>query len=275
MKNLFTALFLVLALSFTASAQYCGSSQISNCGLPSSTYGFGNLNNYPCLTRNMNDSIVMKFKTYSQFTVGTAHVNILKLKIDSIENLPCGICWSSNKPTNEFVPNEDGCIIFHGMTHDKVGHYKLRLILDVATQNANIYDQQGIDADASGSIYLQIRVKNAGGVCDTVVNMSTQGNAKDCTYTGIEELTNNLSSLSIHPNPVSGEAKVAFYTDRVGEQQLRIISIVGTEMYNTTINAKPGMNEVTINRNNLAEGIYFLSIGSGKATLTKKFIVSE
>ena len=274
MNKLFTTLFLALTLAFTATAQYCGSSQISNCGLPSSTYGFGNLNTYPCLTRNMSDSIVLKFKTYNSFTVGTSSVTIYKLKIDSIENLPCGMCWSTNKPTNEFLADEDGCVIIHGMTHDRVGQYKMRLILDVATMNASNYDIHGINADASGSIYLYVRVKDAGGPCDTI-NMANPSNTKDCTFTGIEELTNNVASLSIRPNPVSGEAKVSFYTDRTAEQQLRIINIVGSEMYSTTIAAKAGMNEATINRSNLPAGIYFLSIGSGKATVTRKFIVSE
>jgi hypothetical protein len=275
MKKLFTTLFfsMALAVGYEAQAQYCGSSQISSCGLPSSTYGFGDLNSYPCITRGQNDSIVFKFKTYNSFTVGASSVTIYKLMIDSMENLPCGLCWSTNKPTNEFLPDEDGCIIIKGLTHDRAGQYKIRLILDVNTNNGTTYNIHGINADAGG-VFVYMRVKDAGGACDTV-KTSSPSNTKDCTFTGIEEIANAVSTISIQPNPVANEAKVSFYATQSGEQQLRVINIVGGEVLKMNLSAKQGMNETTINRNNMPAGVYFLSIGSGQGTVTRKFIVSE
>ncbi len=279
MKKLFTTLLIGAALSFgfQASAQYCGSSQISNCGLPSSFYGFGDLatqNGFDCLDRWTNDSLILKFKCYTTFTAQGNTVNIKKLRIDSIGNLPCGVCWSSNKPTNEFDPDESGCLKFQGLTTDKPGYYKLQMFLSVATLTPSVYNIQKINADL-GNVYLYIRVQNPGGPCASIDTFSPS-NRRDCSYgTGIEDVSTALTGLAISPNPMSGEATVKFTSETNSTQTLKVINMVGSEVYSTNVIAKQGLNETTISRGNLPAGIYFLSIGNGKSSLTRKFIIAE
>lgn len=279
MKKLFTTLLIGAALSFSfqASAQYCGSSQISNCGLPTSGHGFGDLatqNSFHCLNRWTNDSLTIKFNCYTTFTAQGNTVNIKKLRIDSITNLPCGACWSTNKPTNEFLPDESGCLKIQGLTTDKPGYYKLGLYLSVATIDSSVYNIRGINADL-GNVYMYIRVQNAGGSCASI-DTFTAGNRKDCNYAaGIEDISTALSGLTISPNPMSGEATVRFASETNSTQTLKVINMVGSDVYSTNVIAKQGLNETTISRGNLPAGIYFLSIGNGKANVTRKFIIAE
>ena len=120
MKKITTYTFLLwaLILSIGANAQYCGSSQISSCGSAPSYYGIGVLDSIPCLVRGgtMNN-ITTKIKIYNTFNSNAGRVNVLKLRIDSITNLPCGMCWSTNSPTNEFLADALCCLNIKGATN--------------------------------------------------------------------------------------------------------------------------------------------------------------
>lgn len=54
-------------------------------------------------------------------------INVDSVRIDSITNLPCGLCWSTNKPSLTFAANERGCINFAGTSTDVAGTYSLGL----------------------------------------------------------------------------------------------------------------------------------------------------
>ena len=290
MKKVITNLFfgLVLMASFQAKAQYCGSSQVSfpDCGFDT-VYGFGNINTYKCITRGQFDTLVIPFKIYQSFTAAGNTVTIYKLRIDAIDSLPCGLCWSTSQSStvgngpNEFSPNESGCIRIAGTTFDRAGSYKLSLSLAVRTHSSTTgYDIDTISADAGG-IYLWVKVINPGDACPTTINTSQPSmhpstSCASATWgVGIREVSANLTNLSIQPNPMSSEAKVSFVSENGGNQQIRITNIVGSEVYQATIAAKQGTNETTISRNSLPAGIYILSVGNNQGIATKKFIITD
>ena len=275
MKKLFTLLSFSALVAFSANAQYCGSSQVSAV-TPTNTYGFGNLNNIACIQQGVPTTLTLPFKTYTQFDAQGNHVTIYKLRIDTMSNLPCGMCWSSNKPTNEFLPDEIGTFQIQGTTNDPVGEYKVHLMLSVNTDNGTGYNISPINADAGG-IYLYFRV-NGSGTC-APVDTNSLGLTASCKTAafgvGINEVTNSVSALSVQPNPMANEAKVTFASETNGAQTLRITSIGGSEVYRATVDAKAGMNETTISKGNLPAGIYILSVGSSKGTATRKFVIAE
>ena len=292
MKKLITNLFFSFAIiaSFQANAQYCGSSQVSfpSCGFQT-TYGFGDVNTYSCVTRGQNDSLIIPFKIYANFTAQGNTVRIYKLKILSIDSLPCGMCWSTNtsadstNQANEFDPNESGCIRIFGNTSDLAGAYKLSIMLAVRTQpivtaaDDTTYNIPSIASDAGG-IALWVKLMNPGGTCpDTIIasQPSMHPSATCQIHAGIAEIGKSLSNLTIQPNPMSNEAKVSFTSENGGTQQVRITNIVGSEVFNTTINAKQGLNDMTINRNNFPAGIYILTIGNNQGTASRKFVIAE
>jgi hypothetical protein len=291
MKKLITNVFfgVVMMTSFQASAQYCGSSQVifPDCGVQS-TPGFGDINTYKCITRGQFDTLVIPFKVYTMFTASHNTVHIYKLRIDVIDSLPCGLCWSTSQSAipgngpNEFSPGESGCIRIAGTTFDRPGSYKLLMKLDVRTQATTTtgYDVDSIPSDAGG-IVLWVKVINPGDLCPDTIYTSQPSKhpsascASETWGVGIHEVSTSLTNLTIQPNPVSSEAKVTFISENGGNQQLKISSLVGSEVYSTTLTAKSGLNETTISRNNLPAGIYILSVGSSQGIATKKFIITE
>jgi hypothetical protein len=272
----YTFLFWVLMVSIGANAQYCGSSQISACGSSPSYYGIGVLDSIPCVVRGgaMNN-ITTKIKIYNTFNSNAGRVNVLKLRIDSITNLPCGMCWSTNSPTNEFLADALCCLNIKGATNDQVGQYKMGFYLSVALTDTSTYDVTGVTAD-EGSIYLYLRVQNQGGACPHVdTSAGSQRLVSSCLYSGINEPSVQLRDLAMQPNPMSNEAKITFATDNGGDVHIKVISIVGSKVYDNTISAKAGINEIAFSRKSLPSGIYILSVGTSKGTNSRKFVIED
>ncbi len=272
MKKLFT--LLSLTLFFGASyAQYCGSSQVHYAN-PTNHYGFPNLDSIPCIIQGANTTLDLPFQTYQSFTAQGNTVTIHGLRIDTMSNLPCGLCWSTDTSTNEFQPGAFGTFRIQGTTNDAVGEYKVHLILSVNTQNQGTYDIQGIDADAGG-VYLYLRVKANGGNCAPVDTNSLGLTASTSCPTGINDVKATVSALTVQPNPMTSEANVTFASEVAGTSKLTITNIVGSVVYQSAIATKVGENTTTINKGNLPAGIYILSVGNNKATASRKFVIAE
>lgn len=294
MTKLITLLFFCFTLitSFQASAQYCGSSQVSfpACGFQNN-YGFGNIDSFKCITRGQCDSLIIPFRVYTGFTAAGNTITIYKLRFDAIDSLPCGLCWSTSQSTssingvpngpNEFGPGENGCIKISGLTNDPAGSYKLSMSLAVRdNQSTTGYDIDTIASDA-GNVVIWVKVIDPGTSCPTTLDTAHRKHpSTSCTHTscptvGIVEVSRTLTDLSIQPNPMSSEAKVTFNSEITGNQQIRITNLVGSEVYYANLPVKAGANETTIKRNNLPAGIYILSVGGNQGMTTRKFIITE
>ena len=294
MKKLITNLFFCLAImaTFQANAQYCGSSQVSwpACG-SQSNFGFGDYNTFTCITRGKCDSLVIPFLMYNTFTAQNHTVTIVKLQFNTIDSLPCGLCWSTrqslnpNHMANEFDPGEAGCIKIAGLTNDPAGSYLLSLTLNVATTASTTpgdttFAFTGINAQA-GNVAIWIKVIDSTSSCpDTVDQTLLQHPSTSCTHTncgpnGINEISKTLTNLSIQPNPLTNEARVSFASKVAGMQQISITDAAGREVYSNSIMVKQGSNETTIKRNNLSAGIYILSVGNSQGIATSKFVIED
>ena len=285
MKKIITHLFLSITLitSFQAHAQYCGSQQVAlNYGpcVPVQNYGFGDVDSFACITRGQLDSIIIPFKVFTNFSVGSVHVNIYKLRIDVIDSLPCGLCWSASQSTssgmgvNEYLPGDNGCLKITGLTNDAAGSYRLYMKLNVRDQPGSTgWDVDSIPSDAGG-ITLWVKVINPGDACPTKVD-TLHPSHTSCVTTGISEISNQLKNLSIQPNPMTNEAKVTFTSENGGTEVIRVTDIVGREVYCTNVVSKQGLNETTISRNKLPAGVYILSVGNEQGTATRKFTIAN
>ena len=294
MKKLVTNLFFVISLltTFQANAQYCGSSQVSfpACGFQVDP-GFGDYNSFPCITRGQCDSLIIPFNVYSSFTAQGNTITIVKMQFNSMDSLPCGLCWSTstsvdpNNMPNEFNANESGCIKIVGFTNDPAGSYLLNITLNVVTPGTcsptdTTFFVQGINSQAGG-VSIWIKVVDPGNQCPDTVDQtllrhpSTSCNTITCPITGINELPKALTNLSIQPNPVTNQATVSFTSLTGGPQQISITDVLGREVYKTTMTAKSGTNETTIKRNNMPTGVYILYVGNEQGTATKKFVIED
>jgi hypothetical protein len=98
------------------------------------------------------------------------------VRVDSVENLPCGLCWKTNNATNQFNGGTAGCVRITGTTYDAPGQYKLRIRVSA---NATVgFPLTLTNQDAEGfGVKFWARVEDLNGTC-IVVDTLAPGNQK-------------------------------------------------------------------------------------------------
>lgn len=126
MKKILLALF-ILTVHFSFS-QYCGTSGPGICtpgGLTAP--GITNYQTFPCVKQGQafNEVIQVFFPdTASQLGLS---IPVSSIRIDSITNLPCGLCWECDNSTFTYAGGTQACIKISGTTTDVVGTYQLKM----------------------------------------------------------------------------------------------------------------------------------------------------
>src|SRR5688572_21763457 len=130
-KIIFTLLFFVTSLTLNnLFAQACANpTACSPSGLIFDG-GFEHPDSTPCVIQGVAYNHAIQFKMYSMFTFpGVGDVTVDSIEFVSIDNLPCGLCWSVNQTDKRYSADEDGCISIVGTTNDPTGQYKFALVL--------------------------------------------------------------------------------------------------------------------------------------------------
>jgi hypothetical protein len=279
MKKVMFTLLSATMLFAGANAQYCGNSGPSIC-TPSGTLTQPGLSptsdSLPSVVNGTAPNTVIQFKNFNTFNFGGQTVTVNSLTVDTLRNLPSGLCWATNKANNTWANQEDGCIKISGTACDNPGQYKLKIIV-----TADIGVPIQTDADAAGLKYF-VRLINAGDNEVPVDTNQTAAFAKPSGYSatasgcnvGIEDVL-SVNALSVVPNPFNGKAVVSFYSAKSGIMTERITNMLGSEVYSHKVDVKIGDNTSMIEKNNLPAGVYFYSIGDGKNIATKRIVISE
>lgn len=159
MKKHLYSLFALFLISTGAFAQYCGGSGPGVCtpgtlaqpGLSPESI------NLPPFINGQATNTTIQLKNFNQVVFGGFNLTVQSLTIDTISNLPAGLCWKTNKTNNTFANSEDGCILVSGTTCAPPGQYKMYIIVTV---NVGFTSQQ-VNADDAGLKYW-LRVNNNG-----------------------------------------------------------------------------------------------------------------
>ncbi len=291
MKKLIFTLLSGLGLSATglAQSQYCGNSGAAVC-IPGSlsNEGFENPDSVECFRRNVSgESVTVKVKNYTQLTIaGTGTVDVYYLKIDSILNLPCGVCWSTNKSNNVIPGSENFCMKFTGLTTDQIGQYKLKIVAR-AQISPGAYNETSLVTPPGGlssyensipNLKLYLRVNEDGGSCpkvDTTTNSSANKIGSTVCTVGFAETSKNFTALNVYPNPVNNEAKITFNAEESATVTVTVSDVAGRVVFTNKMDVTVGNNTTEFNRGNLVSGIYFLNISSGKNTAVKRFSIAD
>lgn len=127
--------------------------------------------------------------------------------------------------------------------------------------------------------WLNFYLKNdcqAGGTFQNVLSTSTgisffQNCTVNCTTTSILNQYNNLN-VSVYPNPFSDETTV-FIDRELNNSTVVIKDVYGKEVFKTRLENE---NELKINRNKMASGMYVLQlIQNEKVVVSKKIVVTN
>jgi hypothetical protein len=89
---------------------------------------------------------------------------------------------------------------------------------------------------------------------------------------GIDE-NFDANSLQIYPNPSNGEFTVQINSLSNDLYELRVVDLVGKELYQEEMSCNVGSNALKINLQYLERGIYLVQVIKGEGTVTKKLFI--
>ena len=289
MKKVIFTLFSFCLLYVNTNAQYCGhtgspsgSSQCSPSGLLTEPGLSPVSDSMPPVINGTSAPTTIQFKNFDTITFAGQVLKIQSLRIDSLGNLPAGLCWATNKANNTWGNQEDGCIKVNGTTCSAPGQYRLKIVVTAYVGASAPGIPISTDAGAA-NLYYYVRVNNAG---DTETPVDTAGQAANSNIfvaygpaavcgTGINDVNSNINSLTVVPNPFNNKAIVSFYADKAGVMTERMTNMIGSEVLRKSVEVRAGENTSTIEKNNLPVGVYFYSLSDGKTVVTKRVVISE
>jgi hypothetical protein len=95
-------------------------------------------------------------------------------------------------------------------------------------------------------------------------NMLTQGfQQPEQLTTDIEENEAMLGEVSIYPNPSNGQVNISYNAKTDGDYQIKIFDMLGQVVFAETHGTGIGLNTITLNLDQLGQGIYLLELSSG------------
>ncbi|MFN8286624.1 MAG: T9SS type A sorting domain-containing protein [Chitinophagales bacterium] len=181
--------FILTLLCFTQlKAQYCGNSGPGICTSSSSltTPGFTPSDSIPCIVRGQAVNTTIEFLFNSQFLFGGQTLTLQSARFDTID-LPQGLCWATNQPTNTFAPATSGCIKIAGTTYAPPGIYKLHLVI-----TADIGFPVTVTAEQAGTTVF-LRVVEPGMSCPPIdTTQTTDYQAFDDTLSGFAQVSGTV-----------------------------------------------------------------------------------
>ena len=177
-------LFVVFATSIlysiTVKAQYCGGSSGSNICTAITTLhteGFEPPeDSLPCIVIGQPYSQVINVHTPATVVSGGTTYTLNYIKIDTISNLPCGMCWAMGASNFQIAGNATGCLKLSGTTFDAPGEYQLHIIVDANVQFGIIPITAGNQNLSAQGLRFYVRVVLPNAPCplvDTTINGNT------------------------------------------------------------------------------------------------------
>lgn len=91
---------------------------------------------------------------------------------------------------------------------------------------------------------------------------------------GIKENNKTLSSFDIFPNPAKETANIVVNSAKSFDSQLVVYNSIGSLVYQKQVSIVEGKNKIEVNVETLPAGIYFTSIKTAEATVTKRLVVN-
>jgi len=112
----------------------------------------------------------------------------------------------------------------------------------------------------------------------TFINTSTASDSLQFTIaynapTGINQMSNLISSFDIFPNPVNENATIKINSAKAIDGKFCIYNALGAIVSERSVSLNEGKNKIDFSAEALSSGIYFANIKFGNSSSTKKFIV--
>lgn len=174
------------------SAQYCVLQDSFVCvttGVPDSPGLYPPADSFPSFYNNTLSSEIIHFRNFDTILFGSEVLPVYSLRWDTIENLPPGLCWNTDRANNTYATGEAGCIHISGLACGPTGQYKLSTLVTV-----DIGIPVETDGDPGGLKYF-LRLQTYG-TPDIPVDTTQTDSMPFISYGGIcQTLTPPVASL--------------------------------------------------------------------------------
>ena len=93
---------------------------------------------------------------------------------------------------------------------------------------------------------------------------------------GVNEIENDISILALTPTvTTSGNVAIEFTSQSVLVTNIFVTDATGRELSALHYKTKSGINALNISSQNLANGVYFLTLQNSKQKITRRFVVNK
>ena len=183
--------------------------------------------------------------------IGYGVIDIVKIIIDTVVNLPPGLDYTANSDT--FYSDTAYCMLLYGIPTTP-GSYDLEIRVIPYVYSA----------------LLKIVIPGTPVVDDTSLTITIHDQAGLEDFYGIV-----FSVLDATPNPYRNTTRIGYYTQRQDIVELRIFNLLGQLVYNEINNYPSGKNWFQFNGAILQPGTYLYRISNSTESLTRKLIRLE
>jgi hypothetical protein len=169
--------------------------------------------------------------------------------VNNVLDLPAGLTWATNTPSNFWVANTKGCLIIQGVTN-VAGLHPIKIAVV-----------------AHGKLY---------GVVPAVIRDTITFYKIDMQPAGVNELVQNSFSITkTFPNPANEIITIELNSSGPATVQFRLYNLVGVCVSETFHQINHGTSQITVPVRQFPSGMYYYTISSGDKNLTRKLNISR
>jgi hypothetical protein len=190
-----------------------------------------------------------------------------KIEMNDVLRLPAGLQFESvsGNPADASTPN-----IFTPVAGSEFGPFGCVRLFGTPTE---VKGAAGTHEDSTINIQITINdvftpslLSNFGIVIDLPLLVSgTSGTA--------ERIFENNLNLNVYPNPVGAKATISYNVAEVSDVAISIVALDGREVYRNEVSGHlAGQTSLELDTNSFPQGVYMVTISSGSANVTKKFV---
>ncbi len=133
-------------------------------------------NTLNCIDQGVPYSDTIQFMNFDSIFFNNNWIELQRLRIDSVNNLPCGIDWELSNANGIFDNSEQGCILISGTTDDVIGQYTLQIWASIDLGSGFFGPLQASNFDL---LTFYVRVKPSAGVCPPIDTLAVS-EISDC-----------------------------------------------------------------------------------------------
>jgi hypothetical protein len=144
------------------------------------------------------------------------------------------------------------------------------------SENSNTNDEQLIvNATSTNTYYL--RVYGYGGVFSStdsyLLNVATS--ASNFRTTGLENAQNEISEISLFPNPSNDKVNISFISTAENNLTITVFDVSGRQIISQQATTTEGQNNLGLDVSQLQTGFYFVQVDNGSMRQQNRLVIAR